>query len=98
MKKPLNIFILNTRHDSWEINLIKEFKRKELINTAIVQKTSQESKQIFLNLGSKGLEGNYNFVPNEIYDRLYDQIFIFMDMYSRVSLHNSGNYNEFNIH
>lgn len=98
MNKPLNLYILNTPHDTWEEYLITEFKRKGLINNAIVQKAAGESKEIFLKLASNGLDGNYKYVPGKIYDRLYDHLFEFMDMYSRVSLNNSGNYNELNIH
>lgn len=98
MKEPLNLFILNTPHDSWENYLIKDFKEKGLIKNAIVQKAAAESKQIFLNLGSSGLNGNYKPIPIDIYDKIYAHLFEFIDMYSRVSLHNSVNYNEFNIH
>lgn len=98
MNKPLNLYILNTPHDSWENYLIKDLKKKKLIKSAIVQKAAKESKNLFLNLGSKGLKGEYKSVPIEIYDNLYANLFKFIDMYSRVSLHNSVNYNELNIH
>lgn len=98
MNKPLNIFILNTPHDSWENYLIDDFKKKGLVNNVIIQKAAKESKEIFLNLGSKGLKGEYKLVPSKVYDRVYDHLFKFIDMYSRVSLHNSVNYNELNIH
>lgn len=98
MNKPLNLYILNTPHDSWENYLIKNYKEKGLVNHAVVQKTVTASKKKFLNLGSTGLEGNYQPVPVDIYNRLYDHLPKFIDMYSRVNLHNSINYNEFNYH
>ncbi|MGB7842305.1 MAG: hypothetical protein WBL21_05910 [Salinimicrobium sp.] len=54
MNNPLNPFILNTPHDSWEEYLITEFKSKGLIKNAIVHKTAKESKKRFLNLGEEG--------------------------------------------
>ncbi len=98
MNKLSNLYILNTRHDSWEHYLIKDLKEKGIIQNAIIQKAGAESKKLFLNLGSKGLKGEYKFVPSNIYNSLYDHLFEFMDMYSRVSPHNSGNYNELNVH
>ena len=98
MKKPLNIYILNTPHDQWENYLIKDFKEKGLVNHAVVQKTSSGSKKKFIPLGSTGLEGEYKDVPIPIYDRLYHHLPKFIDMYCRVNLHNSINYNEFNYH
>ncbi len=98
MNKPLNLYILNTPHDNWENYLIKDFKEKGLINHAVVQKTVTASKKKFLTLGSKGLEGEYKAVPVNIYDRVYRHLPKFIDMYSRVNLHNSVNYNEFNFH
>ncbi|WP_373056137.1 hypothetical protein [Zunongwangia sp. H14] len=98
MNKPINIYILNTPHDNWEDYLIKDFKKKGILNHAIVQKTVTASKKKFLNLGSKGLEGTYQHVPIEIYNKVYEHLPVFIDMYSRVNLHNSVNYNEFNYH
>lgn len=98
MNKPLNLYILNTPHDNWEKYLIKTYKEKGLINRAVVQKTVTASKKRFLNLGSNGLEGEYKSVPVDIYDRIYKHLPKFIDMYSRVNLHNSVNYNEFNYH
>lgn len=98
MNNPLNIFILNTPHDSWENYLIEDFKKKNLAKNIIVQKAAGESKKKFLKLGSEGLRGQYRHIPNTIYNNLYGHLYQFMDMYSRVSLHNSGNYNELNVH
>ena len=98
MNAPLNVFILNTPHDNWEKFLIEDFKKKGIIQNAIVQKAARESKEIFLKLGTNGLDGNYKFVPIKIYNAIYERLFEFMDMYSRVSFHNSFDYNEFNIH
>lgn len=98
MNKPLNVFILNTPHDNWENHLIKSFKNKNIINNAIVQKAAGESKKLFLRMGSKGLEGEYEYVPQDVYAHVYSHLFEFMDMYSRVNLTNSGNYNELNVH
>ena len=98
MDKPLNIYILNTPFDSWENNLIKELKEKGILKHAIVQKSRGESKRKFLNLGATGLDGDYKQVPIDLYDRLYVHLPSFIDMYSRVNLHNSVNYNEFNYH
>ncbi|WP_029032961.1 hypothetical protein [Salinimicrobium terrae] len=98
MNKPLNLYILNTPHDQWENYLIKDFKEKGIIENAVVQKTVAASKKKFVNLGSKGLNGEYKFVPLEIYDKVYDHLPKFIDMYSRVNLHNSVNYNELNYH
>ncbi|MFV9482472.1 hypothetical protein ACNI3T_01465 [Christiangramia sp. ASW11-125] len=98
MNKPLNLYILNTPHDQWEKYLIKYLRERNLVDKAVVQKTVTSSKQKFLNLGQNGLEGNYQHVPIEIYDKLYEHLPTFIDMYSRVNLHNSSNYNEFNFH
>ena len=98
MEKPLNLYILNTPHDQWEVYLIKHLKEKRIVNKAVVQKTVTASKKRFLNLGRNGLEGNYIPVPVDIYDRLYKHLPTFIDMYSRVNMHNSSNYNEFNFH
>lgn len=98
MFKPLNLFILNTPHDSWENYLIKDFKEKGIIKNAIVQKAAGESKEIFLRMGSKGLEGEYKYIPQDIYSHVYSYLFEFMDMYSRVSINYSGDYNELNVH
>ena len=98
MNKPLNLYILNTPHDQWEKYLIKYLRERNLVDKAVVQKTVTSSKQKFLNLGKNGLEGNYQHVPIEIYDKLYEHLPTFIDMYSRVNLHNSSNYNEFNFH
>lgn len=98
MNKPLNLYILNTPHDNWEDYLINDFRKKGILNNAIVQKTVTASKKKFLNLGSQGLEGDYKPVPVDLYDRLYIHLPKFIDMYSRVNLHNSINYNQFNFH
>lgn len=98
MNKPLNLFILNTPHDSWEKHLIREFKRKGIIKQAIVQKTVSESKKRFLNLGEKGLEGEYMAMPLALYDRLYEYLPRFIDMYCRVTPYHSGTYSELNFH
>ncbi len=98
MNKLLNLFIINTPSDSWEKFLIKDFKKKKIIKKGIVQKAAKESKEKFLNLGIRGLEGKYKHVPIKIYDRLYQHLIEFVDMYSRVSLTYSGNYNELNFH
>lgn len=98
MSRPLNLFILNTPHDTWENHLVAELKEKNIINTAIIQKAAGESKRIFLNLGSKGLKGDYKYIPQDIYTHVYNHLFEFIDMYSRVNMNNSGNYNELNIH
>lgn len=98
MITPFNLYILNTPHDSWENCLIKELKEKGLLKKVIIQKAASESKQKFLNLATHGLDGEYKHVPEEIYNRLYTHLFEFIDMYSRVNLHNSGEYNELNIH
>ncbi|MDT0645919.1 hypothetical protein RM545_04395 [Zunongwangia sp. F260] len=44
------------------------------------------------------MEGEYKAVPIELYERIYNHLPKFIDMYSRVNLHNSINYNEFNFH
>ena len=98
MNKPLNLYILNTPHDQWEKYLIKYLREKNLVDKAVVQKTVTSSKKKFLNLGENGLEGKYKHVPIEIYNKLYEHLPTFIDMYSRVNLHNSSNYNEFNFH
>lgn len=98
MNKPLNLYILNTPHDQWEVYLIKHLKAKNIVNRAVVQKTVTASKKRFLKLGTNGLEGEYKPVPIHIYDKLYEHLPTFIDMYSRVNMHNSSNYNEFNFH
>jgi hypothetical protein len=98
MNKPLNLYILNTPHDEWEDYLIKHLREKGIVNLAVVQKTVTASKKKFLNLGATGLEGEYQPIPVDIYNRLYEHLPKFIDMYSRVNLHNSVNYNEFNFH
>lgn len=98
MTKPFNIFIMNTPHDSWENYLIDDLKTKGIINNAIVHKTGQQSKKRFLNLGEKGLEGKYMAVPLEVYERLYQYLPKFIDMYCRVTPFHSGTYSELNFH
>lgn len=98
MKKSLNVLILNTPHDHWEKYIIEDFKKKNIFNNVIVQKSATESKEIFLNLGSKRLQGEYKLVPDKVYRNIYAYLFNFIDMYSRVTSHNSGNYNQLNIH
>ena len=80
MNKPINLFILNTPNDNWEEYLIKDFKKKGIIKTSIVQKTGGESKKKFLNLGKAGLQGEYRFVPSKIYNKIYVHLFKFMDI------------------
>jgi len=98
MNKILNLYILNTPHDQWEVYLIKHLRAKNIVKNAVVQKTVTASKKRFLNLGANGLEGEYKPVPIDIYDKLYEHLPTFIDMYSRVNMHNSSNYNEFNFH
>ena len=98
MNKPFNLYILNTPSDTWENFLIKDFKKKGIIKNAIVQKAAGESKKLFLRLGIKGLKGEYKYIPQDVYSHVYSHLFEFIDMYSRVNLNNSGNYNELNIH
>ena len=98
MLKPLNVYILNTRHDTWENHLIKDFKEKGFIENAIVHKTGKESKKRFLNLGEEGLEGEYLAVPIKVYNRMYEHLPRFIDMYCRVTPYHSGTYSELNFH
>lgn len=94
----MNVWIESISCEGWEECVISYFKEKGIWDKVVYQKNNQNEFSTFLFEKEIYNSDRVRIVPPALYDKIYNCIFIFVDLYSRNSPLSQNTYPVRNLH
>lgn len=97
MKPPYNVWLYVFKGDFWVPEIISHFKSLGYWKHVIYHQDKREWK-VALTGNGETVSKFYKYVPEEIYDNVYEHFNVFCNMYGRIAKNNTTTYGEKNFY